>query len=1217
MKSEFLKIAGVKSEKAFYKKYPTEAAFFKAHPEAKKLMPKAQVGYNLPTTGGTYGMNALNSYLMSTNIPNTTPGIVDGMGADQQGIDPSGYTSYTQGELTPLNTKTMGVILPQNNMSFPTIQNTPPVPGAGSGGDDSKTPDLGKLVGATVGGIQAIKKQKQELAKAKQMSGVTALFRQASGIREQAPERRYTRPEDVIINPNQVFPTYGVGTNVLAKNGTEIQNTFAPNTLYDDLGYEPLNDDERIKQYQFGGIMSALGNGAKSLYSQGKNMFGQAKGMFSKDSLSDFATSGGLDKVSGMIYPDMNESGTAQIGGGIGEAAGTALGGPIGGAIGKFAGQTIGRAVDPYQKKIKREKANTQSNVSATMINNGAMGLQNQYASYMEDGGLIPIMEEGGELQTHWGGYAEQLSQNPYMPQDGETVMFRGQSHDDSDGYGNTGIGITYGDNPVEVERGEPAAKIGDDLVVYGNLQIPNQYVELFGKEAKGKKFKNYVADLSKQENKNNKLIDKSTVELDELDVTNPFDKLKLNALQANITGANAKLKEIADKKMKAAHLQNAINETAEEFGVDADHLAKGKIKIADQELTPIGKNGYNAKYAKGGDVPKVHEKLNTLADLLEEKGYDFKVTSGLRKDAKTAQGRKSRHSVGEAIDVVFPKLGTSAYKELLADPDVARFLYDNGLTIVDEYDKGTLNKTKGSGSHLHIGFDKGTPEAEAFRNDYKKTYSSQPVTADDTIRYLVNPDEDIVTTSDETTGTPVGVQAMNAMTQAQANTQQPATTTDETSEPTTTVTQGTEKVIKDKPKNYSIKPRNPGKLGYDPRNKTAVDEWKGENYNKVWKPEVEKMLADPVTRDKAISLLENYEGPYAKEVKSRIKGAKTTEEKAKIIYNLATDEQLGPFHDAIRNIKNVVTAAPEVVEAPKQPAEGEIPEVVLTAKKKKEVPAKKDSGLTTLVNQLIPYFRPSDAEPLDPNQLLGEMYALSSNQLEPVQAQSYQPDLITPYDISYQDALNANQSDYNAQLRMVGDDPAAQAALNAQKYAANQKVLGEQFRANQAEKMGVYNQNINTLNDAKLKNIGIYDQQYDRQAQAKANTKATTQAALNSISSKYLQNDAANRKLQIYENLYNYRFDPMGRAINMNGLVQFYPTGSGAGANGYGNILPVYDANGNQTGWKAKADSGNTKTPKNATPPFVEENNSTGKNGKKIKNKNLNSTIVKAIKNL
>ena len=36
MKKEFLKIAGVKSEKAFYEKYPTEEAFFAAHPKAIK-----------------------------------------------------------------------------------------------------------------------------------------------------------------------------------------------------------------------------------------------------------------------------------------------------------------------------------------------------------------------------------------------------------------------------------------------------------------------------------------------------------------------------------------------------------------------------------------------------------------------------------------------------------------------------------------------------------------------------------------------------------------------------------------------------------------------------------------------------------------------------------------------------------------------------------------------------------------------------------------------------------------------------------------------------------------------------------------------------------------------------------------------------------------------------------------------------------------------------
>ena len=60
-------------------------------------------------------------------------------------------------------------------------------------------------------------------------------------------------------------------------------------------------------------------------------------------------------------------------------------------------------------------------------------------------------------------------------------------------------------------------------------------------------------------------------------------------------------------------------------------------------------------------------------------------------------------------MDITFPKLGKKAYETLLNDPETAKFLYDNGLTVIDEYDSNTLNKTKGSAPHLHIGFDKGT----------------------------------------------------------------------------------------------------------------------------------------------------------------------------------------------------------------------------------------------------------------------------------------------------------------------------------------------------------------------------------------------------------------------------------------------------------------------------------------------------------------------------
>ena len=47
MKDQILKIAKVKSEKEFYKKYPTEAAFMKAHGKAFK---KAAMGAKMVET---------------------------------------------------------------------------------------------------------------------------------------------------------------------------------------------------------------------------------------------------------------------------------------------------------------------------------------------------------------------------------------------------------------------------------------------------------------------------------------------------------------------------------------------------------------------------------------------------------------------------------------------------------------------------------------------------------------------------------------------------------------------------------------------------------------------------------------------------------------------------------------------------------------------------------------------------------------------------------------------------------------------------------------------------------------------------------------------------------------------------------------------------------------------------------------------------------------
>jgi len=582
-----------------------------------------------------------------------------------------------------------------------------------------------------------------------------------------------------------------------------------------------------------------------------------------------------------------------------------------------------------------------------------------------EDGGDVKSYGLGGELQTHWGGGAETMSYNPYLPGTGETVMFRGKSHEERSPNGETGIGVTYGGNPVEVERGEPMVELEEggtidpqtgevqkSGVVFGNLKIPNQYIDMLGdKSAKGKKFKNYVADLSKIEERQNKLIEKSTNELDGFTPITSFDKLKMTALQANIQGANMKLKDIADKKINAASLQNAINDTAEERGLVADDLARGKVKI-DKEA--------QKQYAKfGGKFTKAQVGINA-SNLTDEELIQEADRQG-----------------GELDEVIIrPK---KRWQVEQIEPD-------------NEYD------------------------------DYVRDEVEQIEKKDDT--YDVPSD------------------------------------------------------IKKSPKKSN-----------------------------VWEKALE------------------------------------------------------------------------------------------------------------IANTVLPYLRPSDAEGLDMEQLYPEMYAMSSNQLEPVPAQGYQPDLSVPYDISFQDQLNANQADYRAAQRMAGYNPAAQANLNAQKYQANQGVYGSQFRANQEMRDKAYGENRNILNQAKLTNLGIFDKQYERQAQALSNTKATTQAALNSIADKYAKNKLENRQLGVMENMYNYRFDENGRVVNMNPLAQLNM--QGRGTSGKSSIpegwkATNYDAKGNPTGMKRITDKDVDESALEAVPGAIKN-----KNGSSIKKNQKNSSVVRAYKNI
>jgi hypothetical protein len=1121
MKDQILKIAKVKDEKSFYKKYPTEEAFMAKHGKALK---KAAMGTKMVQTqleqltdfgnppiaqnGFAFGdaitnVNAMNAgitkeeqmkrdamaQLQAKDTPpvNKYSGFMDsisGIGGQVFG-DSEGDSEGADGDLAmrkggKLKKAFAGLDLSGLGKAAGTA--TQSKGGLGSslldmfGGDSKKIMGDGKgafangfskaglasgakaaglgIVNAApdiLNGFSQMNEQKNAIKKADQtaqISGVTAQAAESQDI--SMSNRKYVRPEDALVQPGQLGSPQGTGTNYLAQYGahvggnpTEIQNMYNPGNLYDDLGFTPLNDDN-VKQFQKGGKLISRdkinidsygnqGTAFRDIYQNpnmtqdttyaydspsamlrfntnggNPNAYVGGRGGFTSsqpDSLAKYKQllsspfnsnePSGIKRLASGNYQDggdlptaefgdyFQNSGQASIGKGVGSAVGTAffgpLGGMVGGALGSVVGNIFGGADDA--NKLANFQTQTKENTERSAWAAGAKSLHNTNSSFMEDGGWMnpeynpqviakfgdltaqdfynasKEMRSGGHLaqvdytppsaralQTYeYGGQmamggdlqvargkAEPMSYNPYLPEGGETVMFKGPSHADG------GMDIQYGQNGVEVEGGEPAVKLADggspdgNLVVFGNMKIDDYAAqEIEDPKAKGKKYKNYVADLSKVEAKQNKILNKSSDLIELADTNNPFDQLTMNAGRANLMGANMKLKDIANKKQNAAAVQNAILDTAQERGIESDALAQGKIKPMKQ--SDMGKFGKKlAKAQEGVNAPK--EKFINL-----------------------------------------PEVTVTGNRQLIGGPSVPEF-----VNLTDQ---------------------------------------------------------------------------------------------------------------------------------------------RGPNYAFATTPE--EMAAEAA------------------------KGKGETKKNSK-------------FGDAALMIA---------------------------------------SGLAD-------YFRPIRQFPLDPSETMAEQYALGNNQVDPVYAQTYQPMLDQPYDISLQDQINAIDAQANAAIRASGQNPAAQAQIMAQALQAKQQVYGNQFRANQENKNRVYQGNRAAINDSAFKNMGILDNQQDRQSRAKSATKAQTIAALSSISDKVTRNKQENLIAAIDQNRNNFRIDSQGRAINFNTPAQFNMSGSPfsqsiqQGSNtidiGGKKYRPIdYD---NKTGQPTKFEL-------------------VGKNGAKVKARN--GSIVKALKSL
>lgn len=150
--------------------------------------------------------------------------------------------------------------------------------------------------------------------------------------------------------------------------------------------------------------------------------------------------------------------------------------------------------------------------------------------------------------------------------------------------------------------------------------------------------------------------------------------------------------------------------------GITPDYLKQYDIPVIETEApveesvtfvanaeTPAAKPTTKKSSAKG-----MHKDLVDLQDLFTKYNVPIKITSGYREGATTSSGKRSYHATGEAMDIV-PTEGHS-FKEISDmirnTPEIANFMKQRKIGVLDETSKEMLARTGGTGAHFHIGRD-------------------------------------------------------------------------------------------------------------------------------------------------------------------------------------------------------------------------------------------------------------------------------------------------------------------------------------------------------------------------------------------------------------------------------------------------------------------------------------------------------------------------------
>ena len=123
-----------------------------------------------------------------------------------------------------------------------------------------------------------------------------------------------------------------------------------------------------------------------------------------------------------------------------------------------------------------------------------------------------------------------------------------------------------------------------------------------------------------------------------------------------------------------------------------------------------------------------------SFPQLLKQEGINIRVTSELRKNAKTKSGNKSHHSYinewgfSAACDIVptdgnFDKLKRDIYN----NPRIVAWLINHKIGILEETTQAVMNKTGATGKHFHVGPDKWAIKMSSNYINYNSTQNITP----------------------------------------------------------------------------------------------------------------------------------------------------------------------------------------------------------------------------------------------------------------------------------------------------------------------------------------------------------------------------------------------------------------------------------------------------------------------------------------------------------